>query len=616
MAYSEICDPFVNGENKYEYLVEYRGDIIADMEKVDYACAYIINYKLAIVSVLDDRIDELTQDIPSILLVNLRSMFVLEGINANNTSNINVIKLNPYLGLTGSGVLIGIVDTGIDYMNKEFIREDDTTRIEVIWDQTINYFDETKVKSNINYNTVYGGKLFFEDDINAAIKAARNGQNPYDIVPVKDEIGHGTNIAGIVGARGYDSEVQGIAQDCNFVVVKLRQSEVYKRELRENLITNVPVYNNSAILSGIEYLKQYALYKRKPIVIVSAVGTTEYSHDGNDLFSRYVNQVSNTRGIIVISGCGNEGAAEGHASGYLNNEGDILTKDLNIPREMKNLNFRIWVRRPNKMGLSVISPSGQDSGFSQPKINEEETYQYTYENTSLNVNYTIPDSLTGLEIISLRFKNIKPGIWRLRLKGTYIVDGRFDIWLPPYKTLPPNTVFIESDPNQTMTAAGSAKKAVSVGFYNQDNNSIMAESGRGFPLDGSIKPDVVAPGFNINTVGPGDLKMSITGSTPAASITAGVCALILEWGIVKGNDTAMYSNKIISYITTGADKSFNVTYPNNEIGYGKLNIEGVFNSIAGVYTNENLRTYEEFYTGNLFVRKPYKMEVKSLERKI
>lgn len=325
MAYSEICDPFVNGENKYEYLVEYRGDIIADMEKVDYACAYIINYKLAIVSVLDDRIDELTQDIPSILLVNLRSMFVLEGINANNTSNINVIKLNPYLGLTGSGVLIGIVDTGIDYMNKEFIREDDTTRIEVIWDQTINYFDETKVKSNINYNTVYGGKLFFEDDINAAIKAARNGQNPYDIVPVKDEIGHGTNIAGIVGARGYDSEVQGIAQDCNFVVVKLRQSEVYKRELRENLITNVPVYNNSAILSGIEYLKQYALYKRKPIVIVSAVGTTEYSHDGNDLFSRYVNQVSNTRGIIVISGCGNEGAAEGHASGYLNNEGDILT---------------------------------------------------------------------------------------------------------------------------------------------------------------------------------------------------------------------------------------------------------------------------------------------------
>lgn len=614
MPDNAICD--IYSENKYEYLVEYRGNIIEDMENVDYACAYIINEKLAIVSVLDDRIEELQKEVPSILLVNYRSMFVVEGVNGNNTSNISAVKVNPYLNLTGSGVLIGIADTGIDYINKEFIREDDTTRIEAIWDQTINYHEEANRSKSIDHNKVYGGKIFFEADINEAIKASKEGKNPYDIVPTKDDIGHGTAMASIAGARGYDKDVQGIAQDCNFVIVKLRQSASYIKELRENRIKEVPVYDNGTIVAGIEYLKQYAIYRQKPMVIISAIGSTDHSHDGSDLFSRFVNEISSLKGIVVVSGCGNEGAAAGHASGVINNKGEIIEKDLNIPREMKSLNFRIWVTRPNKMALAVIAPSGQDSNFSEPKINEEEDYKFIYENTELKVKYLMPDIVTGLEVIILNFRNIKPGIWKLKLKGTYIVKGRFDIWLPPHATLPPDTLFIEPDPYQTITTAGGAIKAISIGFYNQNNKSIMAESGRGFPLYGGIKPDVAAPGVDINAVAPGNGKTAINGATAAAAITAGVCALIIQWGVVKGNDTDMYSAKLISYITSGADRSIKVKYPDQSIGFGLLDLEGIFNKLAGIYLFNRFDTYKEIYAGSFFIRIPNRMEVNIIEKEI
>ena len=161
-------------------------------------------------SVSEDDIERLKLDVPAIIYIEVRSPYVLQDISPESIDEISSIKVNPYLNLDGTGVLVGMIDTGIDYLNPEFIREDGTSRIEVIWDQTVQV-------ENSNY---YVGTEFSNNDINKAIQRSRNGENPYDIVPSKDENGHGTKMAGIIGARGYKSEIRGVANNCNYVVVK------------------------------------------------------------------------------------------------------------------------------------------------------------------------------------------------------------------------------------------------------------------------------------------------------------------------------------------------------------------------------------------------------------
>lgn len=590
----------------YEYLIEYRGDFKGQIKKIEYAHGYIINKKFAVVYVNGDRINELVKEVPSILFVNFRNIFVLEGTCANDVSNIMPIKINPYLNLSGAGVLIGIVDTGIDYMNKEFIREDDTSRIEAIWDQTINFIGNEEKDSTMDKNEkeIFLGRVYLNEEINKAIALAKQGGNPYEIVPSKDEIGHGTQVASIVGARGYDKDVKGIASNCNFVIVKAKESDIFKRQVKENNIPYTPVYNNPALVAGLEYLKNYSISSKKPMIIICGIGSSDYDHGGRDLFSRYIDELAAIRGIVFVTGSGNEGAAAGHASGVINKEGDIITKELNVTKDMKFLPFKIWAKRPNKIALAITSPSGQNTRFIEPKFNREEEFSFVYEDTKLKVKFWVPDNITGLEIIRVEFSNIKKGIWKLRLKGAYIVDGRFDIWLPPEKTLPEGTSFLESDSSQTITGVLS-KNAVVVGYYNQENDSVVFESGRGFPLDGFIKPDIAAPGVNILATSIGEKKVAVTGATAAAAIVTGVCALLVEWGIVKGNDRTMYSSKVISYLRTGAMRNEKDEYPNCSLGFGKLDLDGVFNNISGKLTDYKTRSYFiEYYINNLFIRIP------------
>lgn len=214
----------------------------------------------------------LLSEVKSIIFLEPRSTYVLQDISPNDVDEIYVIKGNPYLNLLGTGVLVGLVDTGIDYLNEEFIREDGLTTTQSIWDQTI--------LNGINEN-VYIGDIFTSDEINRAISLSKANGDPYSIVPPRDTLGHGSKMASIVGARGYNNNVKGIASDCEFVVVKLLESLNFKKVLRENSLEDKNLYNSSEILAGIDYLKNYSLKVKKPMVICIGVGTTEGSHDGN-----------------------------------------------------------------------------------------------------------------------------------------------------------------------------------------------------------------------------------------------------------------------------------------------------------------------------------------------
>lgn len=596
------CNLYYDPET-LNYLIQYKGNFKEKIDKISYACGDIITETIGVISVRSKDLDRLLREIPEIIFHSFRVMYVLQDISPSSVDNINNIKINPYLNLTGKNVLIGIVDTGIDYLNEEFIREDNTSRIISIWDQTI---------MNNTDNSVYMGQTFSNDQINNAIMAYRNNEDPYKIVPVRDDIGHGTKVAGIIGAKGYNNQFQGIAPDSNFVIVKLFESPNYGNQLKENGIEYVPVYGDAEIVAGLEYLKRIAIEQKNPMVIYLGVGSSEGCHDGTNLISRYVSSLGSNRGLCFVTGSGNEGDSQGHASGYIKTLGDVKVVDLKIPRELKTFNFNIWVRRPNAASINVISPTGESSSIIKAKIGTVQTIKFVFLSTTMTVRYYNPESFTGHQVIRVEFLNIKPGIWSFNLIGEYITDGRFDIWLPPKNTLPENTVFLEPDPFNTITMPSEAVNVVTVAYYG-NNNSLIAASGKGFNTNNLINPDISTIGINILTTKVSGGVTTFSGSSAAAAIVAGACALILQWGIVDGNDLTMYTIKVRSYLIYGAFRNQLFAYPNRENGYGDLDLLGTFNVISRTYrqnqrenslnNNNSLETeFLEYYINNLFIR--------------
>lgn len=606
MIASRDCNLYYDA-NTANYLIEYKGNFKEKIDSISYACGDIITDTIGVVSVQEKDIDRLLNDVPEIVFLDFRTMYVLQDISPSSVDNINNIKINPYLNLTGRDVLIGIVDTGIDYLNEEFIREDDTSRIVSIWDQTIeNNTDES----------VYIGQTYSNEQINNAINVYRNKGDPYQIVPSKDEVGHGTKAAGIIGARGYNKEFQGIANESSFVIVKLFQSTNFKAKLKENGVPDTPVYNASEIVGGLEYLKKVAMERKQPMVIYIGIGSTEGSHDAANLISRYVASLGSNRGICIVAGVGNEGDSQGHASGNIKNVGDVKVVDLRISKEMKYFNMLIWVRRPNIVAVNVISPTGEASSVIEVKIDKIQPIKFVFLDTEMVVRYYNPERFTGNEVISITFQNIKPGIWSFNLIGKFIVDGKYDIWLPPKSTLPENTIFLESDPFNTITMPADAYNVVTVAYYG-NNNALIAASGKGFNANNIINPDVSTIGVNILTTKVFGGTTTLSGSSAATAVVAGGCAILLQWGIIDGNDRTMYTKKINSYIKYGANRNQTSKYPTREIGYGDFDLLGIFNVIGGIYRGKERRSINsnkdnkgdlpqcyEYYINKLFVRIP------------
>eukprot|EP00831_Metopus_contortus_P028399 TRINITY_DN2360_c0_g1_i16.p1 TRINITY_DN2360_c0_g1~~TRINITY_DN2360_c0_g1_i16.p1 ORF type:complete len:557 (+),score=81.86 TRINITY_DN2360_c0_g1_i16:41-1711(+) len=462
------------------------------------------------------------------------------------------------------------------------------------------YMGDQTISESPNLNkTTYVGEVYSNEQINSAINAYRNNQDPYAIVPSKDEIGHGTKVAGIIGARGYSNEFQGVANGCEFVIVKLMESSNHKAKLEANGIKNVPVYNTSEMIAGLEYLKRsFFRLGNRPMVIYIGMGTTEGSHDASNLISRYITVLASIRGICMVTGVGNEGAAAGHATGYISSVGDSSIQELVIPREMKYFSFNIWVQKPNKASINIISPNGEASKLIKSKANKIETYKFVFTQTKLTISYRTPEYFTGHEVIGVDFEDIKPGIWRIQLVGEYIIGGRYDIWLPAHSLLPENLAFLEPNPYNTLLVPSTANNVVTVAYYGL-NNTILAASGKGFnvysALNIGINPDIATIGVNIITTQALGGVTTMSGSSAASAIIAGACALLLEWGIIRRNDTTMYSRKIISYLLYGANRSEIYRYPNKETGYGDFNLLGTFNIIGRIYNNTRNNKFSTQY---------------------
>lgn len=575
----------IEGERKFHdinydnYVVQYQGDIESEIAQIPDYTVTVLNEKFAIVSVKKDVEINMGSEpyISSIVYVIPAEFYTLQQVvSPIEASQVDFVQVGGTpLNLTGVGVNVAIIDSGIDYLSEEFMDSNGNTRIEAIWDQTIITTEQNKSDS------VPFGVAYDNSQINNSIRASREGNSPYDIVPSRDEIGHGTNMAGIIGATGKNPNLRGVVPNCNFVVVKLIRDFSYEVQFPDVI---VPVFNITAIFAAFQYVYEYALSSKKPTVIYFPLGSSLGNHKGEGVLEQFLNTISANNGIVVVTGTGNQRDAGGHASGIVTEitgvESPAGVIELDASPEQKNIWVQIWVNLPNIMSLEVVSPSGETTGVMPVIINYTINHTFIFEKTSIRVNYYFPEETTGDELIRIRFYNLQPGIWRLRVIANYILTGRYDAWIPQRGLTVGDTRFTFPDPFGTMTNPSNSIYVVTAAAYNQNNNNLVDYSGMAFLESYIDRIDVAAGGVNALTLAPDNKTAIVNGTSVAAAVVSGVCAMLFEWGIVNGNNPYMYAQTIKAYLARGGIARGGDIIPNPFWGYGILNVPKIFESMT------------------------------------
>lgn len=475
------------------------------------------------------------------------------------------------LNLTGEGVVIGFVDTGIRYEEEVFRKPDGSTRILAIWDQTLQV---GTTPAGFKY-----GSEYTTEQINRALQSP----NPQEIVPSTDLSGHGTAMASVGAGSRLEGGLSfiGAAPDADIVVVKLKEAKQYLRDYYV-IPDGVPCYEETDIALAIKYLDSFAISFRRPLVICIGIETNMGDHIGYSPLSEYINRIVNRKSRAVVIAGGTEGNASHHYEGIFKSDVGEKQQDVEIrvgERE-KGFFLEFWGQKPYVFALGIRSPGGEEIPFVFSRSGSGQEYSFIFEKTRIIIDYFLIEQGSGDELITLRFQNPTAGIWTIRVFGIgSIKNAAYHLWLPIQSFLTSETYFLQPTPYITLTEPSYARDAITVSTYNDENNGFYINSGRGFARNEKIKPDISAPGVRVSTI-----YGKQTGSSYAAALTAGGVAQLMEWAVVEGNNTIVNSTEIKGYLIRGATREGNLTYPNKEWGYGRLNMSGVFEWLArGVF---------------------------------
>ncbi|BCN30653.1 S8 family peptidase [Anaeromicropila herbilytica] len=494
----------------------------------------------------------------------------IQDTTALEASGITKLQNIPKLSLRGQGTLIGILDTGIDYTNEVFKNADNTTKIVSIWDQTI----QTPGKEPEGF---YYGTEYTREQINDALK----NPNPYDIVPSRDDNGHGTQVAGIAaGSPVAKADFVGVAPDSELIIVKLRYAKKVYRDyffIPENALC----YQTTDPMFAVQYIAKVAEKLARPYAILFALGTSQGAHDGRGAFARTLGYLSRKVGTGVIIAAGNEGNRGSHYYGVIDKNVGYDVVELNVGENSKGFTMELWGTPPNLYSVDILSPSGEYIPRISAKIRESREIKFLFESTVLYLEFQILDEQTGNERILFRFKNPTKGIWRIRIYGTGNLSMSYHIWLPIKEFLDSDTFFVKPDQYTTITSPGNTSYPITVTAYSHTNNSLYTNASRGFTALNQVKPEIAAPGVNIYCPTLNNQYTRSTGSSIAAAQVAGVSALLLEWGIIKKNYERMDTLIIKRMLIGGAKRDPNSSYPNRDWGYGILDLYNTFLTLRG-----------------------------------
>lgn len=485
---------------------------------------------------------------------------------ALDASGILRIRNQPNLSLTGEGVLVGIVDTGIDFTDRAFRYEDGSSRIIAVWDQTIE--DGTPPKP------YFYGQEYTQEMINAALA----NENPLLFVQVNDPIGHGTAVASVAaGSVDEATGFSGAAPHADIAVVKLKQAKQYLRDFYF-IPDGAAAYQENDIMLGIDYLNRLAAARSQPLVLLIALGTNNGSHSGNSYLSSYLNDIGQRRMRAVVVAAGNEANERHHFYGKLYSGEEMVTVEVNVERAMNGFFIEMWAQEPELYEVAVISPAGERISRIPASRESRQEYSFVLEGTKFSVDYQIVGNLSANQLIYLRFERPSKGVWKILVYPKNFVYGMFHMWLPISAFLESPVYFLSSSPDTTLTIPGTARVPMTVGGYNDADGSLFLSSGRGYTFSGAVKPDFVAPSVDIEGAG----GQMYTGTSYGAAIAAGAAAMYMEWAVVRGNIPGANSMDVKDDFIRGAAQETGQLYPNREWGYGKLDLAGTFLYLAGL----------------------------------
>ena len=499
-------------------------------------CVDFINYQFAVVHLPQSLARDLA--ISTAAYSAIPKLYALLDQSGLDASGILTANRLPPLSERGRGVMIGFIDTGIDYQDPRFRNRDGSSRILGIWDQTLR-------------------TQYTKNQINAALRS----EDPLTLVPSTDDNGHGTLVASIAaGSETDDGDFSGAAPDCLIGVVKLKPAKQYLRDfflIKED----ADAYQENDIMLGISYLFSLAKQYNTPLVVCLALGTNMGGHTGTTNLSTYLNEMSTFRGTAFVVAAGNETGYGHHYHGSTSPGNPIHDMELNIGETTRGFSMEFWAQNTAAYSIRFRSPSGEIWESPALRSKDSSSFRFLLEGTTITIYSRIASAADGSQLIFMRFQDPFPGIWTLTIQNQTDISDSFHLWLPNRSFIPDDTYFLRPDPDTLITDPGNASVPITVGAYDQKTGGIYIHSSRGFSRSGVIKPELAAPGVGI-----------LTGTSAAAALVAGSAALLLNWGILKGNDPYMNTISIKTYLIRGSDRNPALTYPNREFGYGTLNL--------------------------------------------
>ena len=594
----ELSAGYNAAERTWEVIVQYQGDL-AFLEEQGVRVTLLL-FQYAILLVPESLMDYVT-GLPQITYLEKPKPLFFTDAFARSVSCISPVQ-EGISGLYGDGVLLACIDSGVDYAHPDFCAPDGTSRIALLWDQTIPG----------NPPTGYAlGSVYTRRQINEAL-AASSPTERFALVPSRDVTGHGTAVLGIAAGNGRssaDGSMRGVAPEATLVVVKLGNPDP----------ADLP--RTSQLLQAVDFCVRYALLVERPLVINLSFGNNYGSHNGESLLETYLNAVSNLGQHVICIGAGNEGDTGRHYAGNLKSDRKLAgqtqtvratsdpaatsavsaaaartvhtrsalpnppavsaTADRAVSVEFQvgayesSFSLQIWKVYGDEISIELISPGGIRSGTLSPVLG---TARLTLGPTELLLFYGMPSPYSQAQEIYLTFQgtgnhlSVENGIWTLRLTPGRLISGSFDLWLPGGNAIGSQTRFFSPTADTTLTIPSTARSSITVGAYDPRLSSYASFSGRGYTrILHEVKPNLAAPGVNIPAPRSGGGYASFTGTSFATPFVSGSAALMMEWGILRGNDPFLYGEKLKAYLIAGAKPIASESeYPNRRVGWGAL----------------------------------------------
>lgn len=549
----ELSVGYDEGKGIWEIIIKYSGTL----EETKKLAEAVVELQggFAVVTVKKTNLEALL-NLPEIEYAEKPKSLYFEVEEGRRVSCINVVQDAP-LSLSGKGVLVAIVDSGIDYRHRDFRNQDGTTRILNLWDQT----GTGSPPAGYHIGTEYT-KTEIDAVLNSERMTADEEVRGENRVLTVDNSGHGTAVAGIAAGNGSSSEgiYRGAAPQSELLIVKLGQP-------RENGFPRT-----TELMQGLDYVIRKALEYHRPVAVNVSFGNTYGSHDGTTLAERFIDSLANIWKTVICVGAGNEAAGAGHTSGVLTAEEEEIV-EFAVQDRQPELSIQIWKEYEDEMEISIIAPSGIRVGPIKQVLGPQ---RFEIERTEILLYYGEPNPYSTAQEIYISFlpetDYIDSGIWGIVLTPVSIVRGAYEIWMPGQQVLNRGTGFLYPTAKTTLTIPSAAANVVTVGAYDSRTFSYADFSGRGYTrITNQIKPDLAAPGVNVRTTRVGGGYVEMTGTSFATPFVTGAAALMMEWGIIRGNDPYLYGEKVKAYLRKGARALPEFEeYPNPYVGFGAL----------------------------------------------